>query len=147
MADILFVGDTTTISRPDNRMLSPFEEEDRVGHLLWQLAHARTGISQADYIELFDRRCLVRGFWDVQSAIDYWDSIKPFIFANYAYILIVGTKARMALGASELLPELGIVGNLAYIPKTLPMNIFFHQRYTRAAAEILMEEMVLRATE
>ena len=140
---ILVVGMCNPISDDPRRALWP-EPARCTGWNLWKLMEARTGCTPEQYTAAFHRTNMVIGKWHWPTAVGWWEASKDQILEDFDITLLLGAGPRTAAGMGEL-PELCLRGGIATLPHPSGLNRWYNIRAQKAAAEILMEELYLRA--
>ena len=114
---------------------------------LWQLVHARTGATKADYLKAFHRYCLgeYKGMWNEGQARQHWKELEADLLLNFDRIVIVGTAVRRAAGLG-VFGDLYISNSLICIPAPSSNNYWYDDPVHRGAMEVLFEELFWEAT-
>jgi len=142
---ILIVGMASTLSEEPGRALWP-EPQNPAGLYLWKLTEARTGCTPEQYTAAFHRTTMVIGKWHWPTAVEWWEASKEQILEDFDITLLVGAGPRTAAGMGKgLLPDLCLRGGIATLPHPSNLNRWYNSKVQKAAAEILMEELYLRA--
>jgi hypothetical protein len=141
---ILIVGMNNPLSSDPRLALWP-DPVNCTGWRLWKMTSERTGATRHQYTRAFDRTNMVVGRWTHSAAVQWWQENNDQILEQYDVCLLLGAATRSAAGMSRL-PELCIRGGIATLPHPSGLNRWYNERVNKAAAEILLEELYLRAT-
>lgn len=143
---ILIIGMNNPLSMDPRYALYP-APVGCTGYNLWKMVAARTGASRTDYLRSFQRTNLVIGAWSERLARENWETMGPDVVANYDVVVLLGAAVRRVCSEGLPLPELGLRGNIATLPHPSGLNRAYNNPITRAAAEILLEELYVRAND
>lgn len=149
---IVIVGMTNPLSRdPDHALYT--QPPGCTGHRLWQMAKARTGISEEAWLDMTDRRNLCLGEWDREQArVSARDMVRElrgkvtiFLGADVAGCFpSCGMTAQWMgrWGTPPREPEPWI-----HLPHPSGRNHWYNDPVCRAGVEILLADLIHLCTE
>lgn len=114
------------------------------GFLLWQLAHARLGISQDDWRRLTGRTNVCRGPEYVPDEAAEFARTYHRVLDPTCHLVCLGREVAdlfMAGDPLEWLPGSCTPGCVAYLPHTSGLNRWYNNPVHWAAASIFIEEL------
>ena len=119
------------------------------GHRLWQMARARTGIDEADWLRMTDRRNLCAGEWNREEAWHKAREWYPELRDRTTVLLGADVSAQFPLSMGGILTwgrEMGTPPAPArpwiLIPHPSGMNRWYNDAGNRAAVEVLLADLV-----
>lgn len=118
------------------------EPEGCTGHRLWKMLEKRTGATEEDYMEAFERRNLVAGLaWSRAAAHAaapaFWE------YAKGRTVLVLGSEVREVLGLTRMIVHPIEVGGIVFrqLPHPSGRNPWYRIAGNREVAELLLEEL------
>ena len=116
------------------------------GHRLWQMATARTGISEEDWLAMTDRRNLCVGGWEGEAATAEAERLTVELAGRTVVVLgaLVASEFRRLADAPHP------VGQIVWwherdwvaIPHPSGLNRVYNNPVTRASVEILLADLI-----
>ena len=127
-------------SRPEHALYP--EPVNCTGWRLWQMLRARTGATQDEYLEAFDRRNIlsarVRKMSEARVAAErLWSELRG------RHVVLLGAEPRDALRIPVLMVKPQEVGGVTWrqLPHPSGRNLWYSVSENRAMAELLLEEL------
>lgn len=118
------------------------------GHRLWEMLYARTGASMRDYLDVFERRNLVRGLeWDMLGARARAFEVATELMGSGRTVVLLGQEVYKAVAYSVALPKILVHPQVSWgvtwrqIPHPSGRNTFYINPDNRKVVELLMEEL------
>ena len=151
---IVVVGMTNPQSRDPEHALHT-QPTGCTGHRLWQLAAARSGISEAEWLEMTDRRNLCLDEWDRTQAWESAREMTPDLEDKVTVLLgadVAGSFTNSTLpGICQWGRRYGTPPRPAkpwvLIPHPSGLNRWYNDPTNRAVVEILLADLVALCTE
>jgi len=111
------------------------------GHRLWQMATARTGISESDWLERTQRMNLCVGGWSKRAAIEKMQEIRPSLTDRTCIML--GREVAWTFGMDQdFLHWTPHMHDWVAIPHPSGLNHWYNCDGQRAAVEILLADIL-----
>lgn len=111
------------------------------GHRLWQLATARSGISQEDWLEIAHRINLCEGEWNIDDAMRLANSLRTDLAATTTIFL--GVEVCRAMWFAEPPLQWDRRGRpWVMIPHPSGQNIWYNNKAFCAAVECLLDDLI-----
>lgn len=129
------------ISSDPEHALYPYPE-GCTGHRIWKLLSQRTGATQEQYLEAFDRRNLVGGrAWSLSAAREALPGLREY--ARGRVVVVLGSEVRELLKLPRLLVHpLEVDGTVwRQLPHPSGRNHWYRVPGNREVAELLLEEL------
>lgn len=120
------------------------------GHRLWQLATARTGVSEDEWLAMTDRRNLCTGSWDRARAREQAEAWRDELAGRTVIQLGLEVLAAMRCYTRRDWPQDILYRRLEWqrgrdwimVPHTSGLSHFYNADGHRAAVEILLQELI-----
>lgn len=116
------------------------------GHRLWQMATARTGVTEEEWLEMTDRRNLCVGSWDSETATDEAVRIAPELASRTVLILgaLVASEFRRIADAPHPVNQIiwWEARDWVAIPHPSGLNRLYNNQVTKASVEILLADLI-----
>lgn len=147
MMRFVVVGMTNPVSeRPEHALWT--QPDGCSGHRLWQMATARTGVSQEDWLAMTDRRNLCVGEWNRDLARAAARRMVPELMSR--------TTVLLGNDVAECFPSTGMMCQWAksmgtpprapppwiHIPHPSGMNRWYNSPANRVCVEVLLGDLV-----
>jgi hypothetical protein len=137
----VIVGMNNPLSGRSEHALYPFPE-GCTGHRLWVLLNKRTGASQEDYLEAFERRNLLNErVWNLNKARDA--ASKLILEMRGRTVLVLGAEVRTVLKLPVMLVHPQELWGVTWrqLPHPSGRNPWYMKAGNREVAELLLEEL------
>lgn len=118
------------------------------GHRIWRMIHERTGCSQQEYMDAFDRRNVLEG-----STV--WDISRACAVAQYVWLSLSGRRVVILGQEVRRVMRLPAVRSLRWsvsdgvewcvIPHPSGLNRWYNSRVCRGAVALRLEQLYLSA--
>ena len=115
------------------------------GHRLWQLAAARTGITEEEWLLRIDRRNLCAGKWSPAEAQIAADAMRSELEGQV--VIALGMEVSACLGLSGAVLTWHPTESWVRIPHPSGLNRWYNDPAHEAAVQILLEDILHMASE
>lgn len=137
----VLLGMNNPLSRRAEHALYP-DPVNCTGWRIWKMLHARTGASQDDYLEAFDRRNLLNAkTWSLADA--RWAAGEARRDLRDRTVIILGAEPVKALDLPPVLLHPQVIDGVTWrqMPHPSGQNPWYHKPDNRLVAELLLEEL------
>lgn len=146
MKPVLLGMNNPLSSRPEHAL---YPEPPRcTGWNLWKMLHDKTGATQEQYLEAFDRRNLLNARrWDARQARAAANSLVDLLQGRV--VVVLGAEVVHALGLPRLLlhPQVSRGVTWRQLPHPSGRCHWYNDPKNREVASLLLEELYLKVAE
>jgi hypothetical protein len=115
------------------------------GHRIWRLLQRRCQVSDAEYLEAFDRRNLVDGDWSAAKAVRSAEDLRMELTARLStsVVLVLGEAPRRALGLPKILVHPETRDGVIYrqLPHPSGRCLWYNDETCADLAAMVLEEL------
>lgn len=141
----ILIGMNNPVSTTAGHELYP-APDGCTGHRLWKMLNARTEASCQEYLDVFERRNLVRGMvYDKKLATMAAERIYAELWGSGRTVILLGRDVQKAFGHPPVLLHPQLIGGTHWrqIPHPSGRNPWYNEKKNQDLVGVLLEELLM----